>query len=205
MEHIFEPTVLSQPDVLYDPADFISTATGVKISRAAKLQGQHQIHLNGKTVVHAGVELRGDLARINVGKYCTMSEGVTLRPSPTSNSDSVDKETGEGETSAVTHVPLKIGDYVRIGARSEVEAASVGAMVQIGSDCKISPRCILRDCCCLDDGTVLAADTVVPPFSLFAGAPGVLVAELPECTPELFKELAMSEFERFKPSKKKAM
>ena len=205
MEHIFEPTVLSQPDVLYDSADFISTATGVKISRAAKLQGQHQIHLNGKTVVHAGVELRGDLARINVGKYCTMSAGVTLRPSPTSTSDSAAEQTGAGagEGDAVTHVPLKIGDYVRIGERSEVEAASVGAMVQIGSDCKISPRCILRDCCCIEDGTVLAADTVVPPFSLFGGAPGVLVAELPECTPELFKEMAVSEFERFKPSGKK--
>ena len=64
------------------------------------------------------------------------------------------------------------------------------------------PRCILRDCCCLQDGTVLAADTVVPPFAMFGGSPGVLICELPECTPELFQEKATNAFERFKPRPK---
>ena len=52
------------------------------------------------------------------------------------------------------------------------------------------------------DGTVLAPDTVVPPFAMFGGSPGVLICELPECTPELFQEMATNAFERFKPRPK---
>ena len=47
-ESVFESTLLTQPDELYDADDFITTATGNKVSRASKLQGQHQIHLHGK-------------------------------------------------------------------------------------------------------------------------------------------------------------
>jgi dynactin-5 len=49
---------------------------------------------------------------------------------------------------------------------------------------------------------VLAPDTVVPPFAMFGGSPGVLICELPECTPELFQEMATNAFERFKPRPK---
>ena len=97
----------------------------------------------------------------------------------------------------MTHVPL--GLRLRSKARAAKWAASVGAMVQIGSDCKISPRCILRDVV-VDDGTVLAADTVAP-FALFACTRRARSGAT-RGTPELFKELAVSEFERFKPSKK---
>jgi hypothetical protein len=33
-------------------------------------------------------------------------------------------------------------------------------------------RCILKDCCAIADNTVLAPETVVPPFTLFGGNPG---------------------------------
>lgn len=42
---------------------------------------------------------------------------------------------------------------------------------------------MLRDCCVILDGTELAPDTVVPPFTVFGGVPGRMVAELGETTP----------------------
>jgi dynactin-5 len=88
--------------------------------------------------------------------------------------------------------PLTIGENVMIGESSIVEAASIGRNVQIGKDCIIvggdilcfcaaltalvpsakSKRCILKDCCCILDGTILAPDTTVPPFTIFGGSPG---------------------------------
>jgi hypothetical protein len=36
-----------------------------------------------------------------------------------------------------------------------------------------SKRCILKDCCEVREGTVLSPDTVVPPFAVFSGSPGL--------------------------------
>ena len=33
-------------------------------------------------------------------------------------------------------------------------------------------RCVLKDCCRIEDGAVLPPDTVVPPFTIFGGNPG---------------------------------
>ena len=43
LDRVFEPLLRMQLDVRYDPAEYIATASGVKISRSAILQGQHQI------------------------------------------------------------------------------------------------------------------------------------------------------------------
>ena len=33
---------------------------------------------------------------------------------------------------------------------------------------------MLKDCCAIADNTVLAPETVVPPFTLFSGSPGTV-------------------------------
>ena len=60
-------------------------------------------------------------------------------------------------------------------------------------------RAILKDCCEIMPGTVLPADTVVPPFARFAGNPGRMVSELPECTKDLHKDLARNHYVHFVP------
>ncbi len=48
----------------------------------------------------------------------------------------------------------------------------------------------MKDCCKIADGTILPPDTVVPPFTFFAGVPGRMVEELPECARDLHRDLA---------------
>jgi dynactin-5 len=68
--------------------------------------------------------------------------------------------------------PVKLGDYVTIGAGSVVEAASVGNMVQIGRDCVVGSLCVIRDCVRIEDGSVVAPGTTIPSFCIYSGCPG---------------------------------
>ncbi len=58
---------------------------------------------------------------------------------------------------------------------------------------------MLKDCCAIAPGTVLPPDTVVPPFTRFAGNPGRLVGELSEATRDLHRDLARSRYAQFQP------
>ncbi|KRY46299.1 Dynactin subunit 5 [Trichinella britovi] len=44
---------------------------------------------------------------------------------------------------------------------------------------------IIKDCCVLEDNTVLPAQTTVPPFVRISGNPGIIVGFLPNCTQNL--------------------
>lgn len=86
------------------------------------------------------------------------------------------------------YYPMKIGDYVHIGAGSVVEAATIGNNVEIGKNCVIvraSTRyrlsltypwqgkfTIIKDCAKIADNTILPPNTVVPALALFSGSPG---------------------------------
>ena len=80
-----------------------------------------------------------------------------------------------------------------IGEDSIINASTIGSYVYIGKNCVIvsqccqspphpltpshppqSRSCILKDCCKVADNAVLPPETVVPPFSIFTGSPGVL-------------------------------
>lgn len=52
--------------------------------------------------------------------------------------------------------------------------------MSVGDGCVLSKRCIVKDCCFIDSGTVIAEDMVIPPFSIVSGCPGRVIGELPE-------------------------
>ncbi len=72
-----------------------------------------------------------------------------------------------------------------------------------------SRRCILKDCCKIADNTILAPDTVVPPFTLFSGSPGITTcltniwtiisgtytAELPEAFQEIQTQFCLTNYD----------
>ncbi|UYV82633.1 DCTN5 [Cordylochernes scorpioides] len=66
-------------------------------------------------------------------------------------------------------------------------------------NCVIGKRCILKDCCMIADNTVLPAETVVAPFSIFSGYPGLHTGELPECTKDLMIEYTNQYYQHFIP------
>lgn len=98
---------------------------------------------------------------------------------------------------------LLTGEHVYIGENSVVNCAQVGAYVHIGKNCVLGRLSMLKDCCAVLDGTVLAPDTVVPPFAVFAGNPGRQIGELPEITQELMIDYTWSFYRNFLPESKR--
>lgn len=58
---------------------------------------------------------------------------------------------------------------------------------------------MLKDCCAIAPGSVVAPETVIPPFCHHAGSPALYVEDLPECTRELMCDYAESFYQHFKP------
>lgn len=48
---------------------------------------------------------------------------------------------------------------------------------------------IIKDCVRIEEGTVVAPNTIIPPFSRVAGRPGVVIEELPETAQESLERM----------------
>lgn len=104
--------------------------------------------------------------------------------------------TEQRDDSKRVYYPLKMGDYVHIGAGSRVEAASIASYVHIGSDCHIGNMSIIKEGSVVEDGTVLAPYSVVAPLSRVRGRPGLVVGECPEVTIDVVRDRMREHYAR---------
>lgn len=58
-------------------------------------------------------------------------------------------------------------------------------------------RCILKDCCVIEDNTILTPETIVPSFTKYGGSPGMQTEEVPECQQNLMIDFTRSYYEHF--------
>ena len=78
-----------------------------------------------------------------------MRHEVRLSPTPSGGFDSIDVRTTRRDSfrppyktyrGAFNYYPMKVGDFVHIGANTVVEAATIGNHVEIGKNCVIVSR-----------------------------------------------------------------
>lgn len=161
---------------------YIKTATHNYVSRQAIVQNPGKVELKGKSVLRPGVTVRGDLAVIRMGRYCFIEEKSELSPAP---------------LSAEKHVPMVLRGNVMVGQGCKIEASAIGTNVYIGAGSTIGKRCIIKDNCWIEDGTVLGNDVVIPPFSRVEGAPGKVVEGMPPSAALELQELAQRTYQQF--------
>lgn len=166
--------MIEVPDSFYSKDEYVETASGNKVSRQTVLCGSQNIVLQGKVIVQSGAIIRGDLANVRTGRYCVISQGAVVRPPF--------KQFSKG----VAFFPLHIGDHVFIGESSILSAASIGSYVHIGKNVVVvslkkaifnweinrdltlqGRRCVLKDCCIIEDNAILPPETTVASFMRF--------------------------------------
>jgi len=165
-----------------DESGYIKTATHNYVSRQAVVSNPSKVELKGKSILQPGVKIRGDLAIVRMGRYCFVGNETTLSPAPLGD----DK-----------YVHMILRGNVVIGNHCNIQAGAIGTNVYIGNNVTLGERCIIKDSCWIEDGTSLGKDTVIPPFSRVAGAPGKVIEELPPSASLELQELAQSRYQEF--------
>ena len=166
------------------------------VSRKSSIHGPQNVEMKGKSIIEDGVHIRGDFQIIRIGRYCHIGQNTIIRPPPSSSQISL---SSNHDDPLIAFLPVTIGSHTRIGKDCVLEASWIGSSVYIGNGCVISKRTIIKDCCYIEDGTVIAEDTVVPPFSRIKGCPGRIVEEglLPESIVTTFPEECIDRFANF--------
>jgi hypothetical protein len=138
-----------------DSSDFRETTHGAHLNKSAYLIGMQNIVLGSKvlchplsflcfwavsphtvsvlttqTVVGSGVLVRGDLAKVKIGKYCLILENSVIRPS------------FKVLSGGLSFFPTQIGSYTHIGKNCVIEALKIGSFVRIGDNCIIVGLCV---------------------------------------------------------------
>lgn len=147
----------------FNENDYIVTVTGTKISRKANLCCLQQITIVSTSVVRENVNIRGDLAPVDIGRYCILQPGVVISPAL--------KKVVRGKS----YSKVSIADHVFIGENTVLNAVQIGSSVYVGKNCIIGEGCRLRTGCTVLDNSVLAADTVVPSLCIMEGNPARIV------------------------------
>jgi carbonic anhydrase/acetyltransferase-like protein (isoleucine patch superfamily) len=150
-------------DCLYKEADYLRTNTSNLISRAADIKGASNVRVKGKvcasnnkqlnsllmycpsnliyyvalvsvqSIVKPGAVMRGDLASIRIGRYCSVGENSIIQP----GTRIADDQLQEGVEPVFQYTPVLIGDHTVIGTGCASEAAAIGCCVVVGDNCKL--------------------------------------------------------------------
>ena len=58
-------------------------------------------------------------------------------------------------------------------------------------------RCVLKDCCYIEDNSILPPETVVPTFTRYSGSPAKRIGELPENTQDIMVDFTKNYYNHF--------
>jgi dynactin 5 len=194
----------SPPEEINDDNGYIQTTTHNYVSRRATIDGSQQVELKGRSVVSDNVHIRGDLAVIRMGRYCFLSANTRIQPPPMpGQSDPASSDASSSSTTPMKYVPVSIGSHTVIGKDCTIQAAAVGSSCWIENGVTLGPRCIVKDCCVIAQGTVIPADTVLPPFTRASMSPAssaglrLVTQVLPPAMAVELQERAIEAFQDF--------
>ncbi len=156
--------------------------------------------MKGKSIIYPNAHIRGDMTSIRIGRYCSIGENTIIRPP--SYQASLNKKGHNRDENPIQFLPSLIGNHTRIGNNCVIESASIGSCVYIANNVVISKRVIVKDCCYIEEGTVIAPDMVIPPFSRVGGCPGKLMDDdpylaIPESVAVTFVDDCIHQFNTF--------
>ncbi|VEU38383.1 unnamed protein product [Pseudo-nitzschia multistriata] len=155
------------------------------VSRKADIEGAKRVEIKGRSILHEGVKVRGDLQIVKIGRYCEIGALTSLEPP-------------EIPFRKDKRVPMIIGSHTHIGKECTIQGAAIGSMVSIGDNVKIGKRCIIKDNCIIESNVTLGDDTVIPPFTLISQNNPTFYQQLPPSVAVQTQEVSLDRYSEFK-------
>lgn len=146
------------------------------ISPLATLIGD--VEIGEGSSVFPGAVLRGDLAKIIVGKYSNIQDNVVLHA-------------GElRERDKVTYLPVEIGNYVTVAHAAVVHGSKIGDVTLIGIGAMIHSSIVGEGSIIGINATVLE-NTTIPKRSVVVGVPAKVIKTVDDETYSIIKKHAL--------------
>lgn len=89
------------------------------------MKAPNNIHVNGCSVIEAGVVIHSDLANVSLGEYCIVGNNSVIQPYLLDDAYS----------------PVSIGDFVCVEKNCVVQASEIGSCVLVSQGSVISQVC----------------------------------------------------------------
>ena len=183
--------MLHNPKIEFSAEDYIVTSTGNIISRRATICKPQTVEIpQGRCIICHDVMIRGDLAAVQLNRYCLVGARTVLHPCFTT----IISNTG---AQSIKFIAQTIGADTWIGEDCVIEAAILGTGCVIEDNCVLSKRCILKDYVTVMEGSVVPPDMVIPPFCIVAGNPAQIIGEMPESTSTLGHRAAVERYKAY--------
>ncbi|PID77965.1 MAG: gamma carbonic anhydrase family protein [Deltaproteobacteria bacterium] len=140
----------------------------VFIAKGARIIGNTEI--GDDSAVWFNTVIRGDTAKITIGKNTNIQDNSVLHCDPDS--------------------PLTIGNNVTIGHNAIVHGCTIEDNVMIGMGAIVMNDAVIRKNSIVAAGSVVLEKTEVPEYSLIAGSPAKIKKELAPATGDVIRNVS---------------
>ena len=139
-----------------------------------------QVEISEGTAVFPGAVIRGDVAKITVGKYSNIQDNVVLHGGNIYEGDNL-----KG------HLPVEIGDYVTVGHGAVVHGSKVENVSMIGIRAIVYGGSIVGEGSIVGMNATVLENTKIPKRSVVVGVPAKVIKAVDDVTYSRIKKHAL--------------
>ena len=140
--------------------------------------------------VFPGAVIRGDVARITIGKYSNIQDNVVIH-----GGDIYEGDILKG------NIPVEIGDYVTVAHAAVVHGSKVEDVSLIGIRAIVYEGSIIGEGSIVGMNATLLENTIVPARSIIVGTPAKVIKTVDDITYSMIKKHALRYYELAKSHK----
>jgi carbonic anhydrase/acetyltransferase-like protein (isoleucine patch superfamily) len=129
------------------------------------------VEISRGTSVFPGVVIRGDVARITVGKYSNIQDNAVLHGGDIYEGDNL-----KG------HLPVEIGDYATVGHGSVVHGSKIEDVSMIGMKAIVYGGSVVGEGSIVGMNATVLENTQIPKRSVVVGIPAKVVKTVDDVT-----------------------
>lgn len=138
------------------------------------------VEISKGTSVFPGAVIRGDVAKITIGKYTNIQDSVVIHGGDIYMGDKL-----KG------HTPVKIGDYVTVAHNSVVHGCKIGNVVMIGVNAVVFNGSVIGEGSIIGMGAVVLENARIPKRSIAVGIPAKVIKPVDGTTYSKLKKHAI--------------